>query len=77
MRTFTDAEGHPWQAALLDGSWGAVFLVFSRAGDATVRKGDMAAANLAEAQAQLALLDEAGLRAALAAAEPWDPAADA
>lgn len=76
MRSFTDNQGKRWQVALLDGSYGSVLLVFSPLGGGEIRKQVMQVENLAEAQAQLAQLDEAGLRRALATAEPWDPALD-
>lgn len=71
MRSFADAEGKPWQAALLDASYGTVLLVFSRLGADTVRKIDLHAENLAAAQAMLEAMGEAELRANLARAEPW------
>lgn len=75
MRSFEDTHGEPWQAALLDGSYGNILLVFSPLRGGEVHQQPMYAENLAEAEAQLAALDEEGLRQALAEAELWDPAA--
>ena len=72
MRTFMNTDGAEWQAALLDGSYGAVLLVFSSLRGGELRQQSMQAENLAEAEAQLAALDENGLRQALSVAEPWD-----
>lgn len=76
MRSFEDDQGRLWQAALLDGSYGNVLLIFSLLRGEDLRKQVMQAENLAQAQDQLAVLDEAGLLEALAAADPWDPASD-
>ena len=73
MRTFDDAQGARWQAALMEGSYGSVELIFGRisGGQALHRTLDGEAANLAEAAQRLADLDEADLRAWLAEAAPW------
>ncbi|MBN8728335.1 MAG: hypothetical protein J0H15_11635 [Xanthomonadales bacterium] len=75
MRSFTDADGRRWQAALLDASYGEVLLVFSPAQGAGNRASPLAAGNLAEAMGEFAALDEAGLQRLLGQSEPYDPAA--
>ncbi|MBC6943206.1 MAG: hypothetical protein DWB45_10845 [Xanthomonadales bacterium] len=76
MRSFTDTDGCTWQAAVLDASYGVAWLVFTPLQQGRLRRQRLAVENLAEALALLADLDEAGLRAQLADAEPWDPAGD-
>jgi hypothetical protein len=73
MRNFDDAQGGQWQAALIEGSFGDVALVFGRIGDDQVLMRSMRteAANFGEAEQVLAKLDEAGLWAMLAEAKPW------
>jgi hypothetical protein len=73
MRTFDDEHGRPWQAALLNASYGNIVLVFSPLAGDDIRQQLLAAENLAEGEAQLTALDDAGLRAMLAEATPWDP----
>lgn len=75
MRTFDDPRGDSWQAALLEASYGNIALVFSPLRGDGLRQLVMQAETLPEAEAQLAALDEAGLRALLEEAQPWDPAA--
>lgn len=70
MRSFQDGQGKPWQAAILDASWGNAVLVFTPLGSSEVLKCELHAANLAEAEQMLADMDEAALRAALAEAVP-------
>lgn len=72
MRSFDDARGERWQAALLEASYGNIALVFSPMRGNEVRQLLMPAETLVDAQAQLAALDEAGLRAMLDDARPWD-----
>ena len=72
MRSFDDARGERWQAALLEASYGNIALVFSPLRGNEVRQLLMAAETLLDAQAQLAALDEAGLCAMLDEAHPWD-----
>jgi hypothetical protein len=57
---------------VLDASYGNMLLVFSHAGDLTVRKTVMAAENLRLAEQQLLDMDEAQLRDLLAESVPWD-----
>jgi len=73
MRNFDDAAGGHWQAALMEGSFGGVVLIFGRIGDEQVLMRPMhtEAANFGEAEQVLAKLDEAGLRTFLAEAKPW------
>lgn len=73
MRNFDDAQGGHWQAALIEGSFGDVTLVFGRIGSdqVLVRSMRAEAANFGAAEQVLVKLDEAGLRAMLAEAKPW------
>ncbi len=73
MREFDDAQGGHWQAALIEGSFGDVALVFGRIGGDEVLMRSMRpeAANFGEAEQVLAKLDESSLRAMLAEAKPW------
>lgn len=73
MRTFNDAHGDQWQVALMEGSYGDVALMFGRLGGGEVLQRTLAAeaANFAQAEALMAQLDEAGLRAFLAEATVW------
>ncbi len=75
MRSFTDAEGKAWQAALLDASYGNICLLFSPLRGNDIRQHPMPADNMAEAEEQFAGLDDDALRALLAGAGPWDPGA--
>lgn len=73
MRTFNDAQGASWQAALVEGSYGSVELIFGRirGGQVLHRTLDGEASTPSEAAQRLADLDEDGLRAWLAEATPW------
>ncbi len=71
MRSFDDAQCNRWQAALLEASYGAFLVIFSRAGGDEVLKNEFEATSLLEAEQLLAQMDEAGVRAALAGAVPW------
>lgn len=71
MRSFDDTQGNHWQAALLEASYGAVLVIFSRDGGGEVLKNELDVPHLMEAQQLLADMDEAALRAALAGAVPW------
>jgi len=75
MRSFEDADGQRWQAALLEASYGHVMLVFSPLAGTEVRQKLLGADNLSDAGAELAALDDEGLRALLADAAAWDPQA--
>lgn len=75
MRTFDDGQGRRWQAALLEASYGNIALVFSPLRGDELRQHAMDAGTLAEAEAQLAALDDAALCARLAQAQPWTPGA--
>lgn len=74
MRMFDDAQGHHWQAALMDASYGEVLLIFGRIGGTEVLQVSLGAeaANVAEAQLFVEALDESGLRGLLAKASPWN-----
>ena len=73
MRTFDDTQGCHWQAALMDGSYGSVELIFGRVDGSEVlhRALDTQVTNVGQAEQLVADLDEAGLRAYLAEATPW------
>ncbi|MGY3038976.1 hypothetical protein ACVWWQ_000563 [Rhodanobacter sp. TND4EL1] len=72
MRSFDDPQGGPWQAAVLDASYGSMLLVFSHAGDGRVFKTTMAAENVRLAEQQLAEMDESQLRELLVQSVPWE-----
>ena len=72
MRNFDDAQGHRWQATMLQASYGTVLVIFSRMDSDEVLKNTLDAVNLFDAEKLLADMDEAGLRAALAGAVPWN-----
>lgn len=74
MRTFTDSQGEVWQAALLAASYGNVALLFSPERGSGIRQQPMAADNLAQAEEQLAAMEDDELRRLLASAPAWDPA---
>lgn len=76
MRSFDDSHGQHWQAALLDGSYGNVMLVFSPMQSGMIRRRPLQVSTMAEAMAMLAGLDEDGLRAMLLEADPWEPGVD-
>lgn len=71
MRSFDDSDGHHWQAALMEASFGNVIAVFSRIGDDAVLRRSMETANLPEAEQHLATASDAELLAMLAEAQPW------
>lgn len=71
MRSFDDARGQHWQAALMEASFGNVLMIFSRIGVDGVRHVALEAANFAEAEAMLAAVDDTRLRELLAQAKPW------
>lgn len=73
MRSFRDAQGNHWDAALLSASYGNIMLIFSPEQGDDVRQQLMSAENRMEAEAQLAGFEEYELRAMLAEAQPWDP----
>lgn len=76
MRSFEDSHGQHWQAALLDGSYGNVMLVFSPLQAGAIRRRALQVSTMAEAMALLAALDEEGLRAMLLEADPWETGVD-
>lgn len=71
MRSFEDDQGDPWQAALLNGSYGTVSLVFTELRGQRILMGELHVSNFAEAEQQLAAMDTMALREALTTAEPW------
>lgn len=72
MRSFDDPHGRHWQAALLEASYGNVMLVLSPMDGTEVVQHLLGSDNLADAEAELAALDDAALAALLAEARPWD-----
>jgi hypothetical protein len=76
MRTFDDTHGNVWQAALLEASYGNIALLFTPMRGDGIRRCEMPADDMAEAEAQLSKLDDDGMRMMLAQAEPWRPGVD-
>ncbi|HOV17789.1 hypothetical protein [Ottowia sp.] len=72
MRSFDDPQGRRWQAALLEASYGNVMLVLSPMDGAEVVQHLLDADNLADAEVEIAALDDDALRALLVQAKPWD-----
>jgi hypothetical protein len=72
MRTFTDNEGHEWEAAAAFGSFGAVQLIFSRRNGEELRSCGMQAETLHDAQQELAACTDDALRERLRTAELWE-----
>lgn len=75
MRTFNDPQGNAWQAALLDASYGSITLLFSPVRGNDIRRHEMPADTMAEAEAQFAGLSDMELMALWAKAQPWNPGA--
>lgn len=73
MRSFTDPDGQPWDAALLDASYGNILLIFSQPRGQDIRQQLLGAENMAEAETLLANYSDADLRELLANAQAWDP----
>ncbi len=73
MRTFIDANGRDWQAALLETSYGNVVLIFSPLQENIIRKWVMPTPNMVAADQYLTGLNDTELLALLAESEPWDP----
>lgn len=71
MRSFDDAAGGHWQAALLEASYGNILLVFSCIDGEGVLKKPIDADSLLAAEQVLARMEEGRLRELLAEAEPW------
>ncbi len=71
MRSFDDAGGGHWQAALMEASFGNVLLIFSRIGAEGVLYKALDTANYHEAETFLAAADEVRLHSLLAEAEPF------
>lgn len=71
MRSFEDPEGNPWQAALLEASFGNVLLIFSRIGGNGVLHAPLETANFHEAEQWLAAADQGQLQERLTNAKPW------
>ena len=75
MRSFDDASGNRWEAALLEASYGSIVLVFSLLHGDDIRQQLMPAEHMAEAEAQLASFHDEDLRALLSQSQPWDSSA--
>lgn len=73
MRSFDDAQGRQWDAALLDASYGNILLIFSARQGQDIRQQLLSAEHQAEAEQQLAALTDDELRSRLEEAQPWDP----
>lgn len=71
MRSFDDEHGSHWQAALMEASFGNIFLVFTRIGAEGVLHCPLDSANLHEAERWLAGAGEERLCALLAGAKPF------
>lgn len=71
MRSFDDAQGGHWQAALMEASFGNVLMIFSKIGADGALCKSLDAANLGEAEQLLADADAPRLRGLLAEAVPW------
>lgn len=71
MRSFTDARGRAWQAQVLDASYGAMQVLFSRLGSFEVFACALSAHARRAAEDELAAMDEEELRARLEGAQPW------
>lgn len=71
MRSFEDERGGRWQAALLEGSYGSILVIFSRLGGDEILQSNLDSANIFEAEQWLSGIDDAGLKSALADAASW------
>lgn len=71
MRSFTDAEGALWDAAIERESYGACRLIFARRIGHELRHLLLEASTFEAARRELDDLSEADLRERLARAEPW------
>lgn len=72
MRAFKDDQGERWQAALMQGSYGHILLLFSPMSRSEARQILMDANYMAEAGERLAQLTDDQLRALLKDSQPWD-----
>jgi hypothetical protein len=73
VRRFADDEGMPWDAVVGRESWGTLYALFvpvGRGRDEPVRQAMLTASGYEAAQAELAELNEAELRAMLRRSEP-------
>ena len=71
MRRFQDGEDREWTVAVASGSYGAMTLMFSPAGDARICWVALEATTAAEAQDMLTNFSDDELRVRLATAEVW------
>lgn len=71
MRTFDDEQGRPWQAALLEGAYGHVMMVFAPLDGTGIRQLLLGADSRLAAEAELLVLSDENLRARLAESRPW------
>lgn len=72
MRVFDDDQGVRWQAALMQGSYGHILLLFSPMSHSEARQVLMDANYMAEAGERLAQMTDAKLRELLKDAQTWD-----
>jgi hypothetical protein len=75
MRTFEDATGRAWDAAVTDESYGTQRLVFSVRGARELRSQALTFSTRFEAEQWLLAQDEGDLRRMLADAPAWEPGA--
>ncbi|HEX7043255.1 MAG TPA: hypothetical protein VF203_01450 [Burkholderiales bacterium] len=71
MRTFQDASGQLWDAAVQEESYGVERLLFAPRGGGTLRSWVLDANSRYEAEQQLLRLSDEELRGLLAQSEPW------
>lgn len=71
MRSFDNAQGEHWQAALMEASFGNTLLVFSRIGGDGVRVQPLETANYSESEHWLAATEAAELCRLLDGAKPF------
>lgn len=71
MRSFEDQQGRSWQSALIEASYGQIFLVFSPLDTTDVRQYTMPADNLEQANLAFAAISDDDLRLMLEQSIPW------
>lgn len=71
MRSFSDGDGHTWQADVIEASYGSMIMLFSRLGSFELYQSALATDNRLLAESEIAALSEMELRTRLKEAEPW------
>jgi len=71
MRSFEDDQGHVWQAAVMEASYGVEILLFSPMEGSEMRIVYLEAQNSIDAGRELEALTDDDLRRRLDAAEDW------